>query len=258
MPAQLFISMHILYLIPVADVSRPFSNLIIDLTRIHFPHGCVRLDRRTYSLSPFKSSSMSIGIEASLHDYEKKLVRDLSKSFLYQDFISGFPDLSPESQVRLLHSWPWTRELAEDAFTASRKVPTQLRQSGALREDTHENTKQEVGDASLQWPNDAIISGESLQSEQLLAVEITSILQSWESVTTFEIWSLVQMCCTILRSSDDTSRKLRAALSDCKFSESHLDSVENTCTMETWNTGPQKCGSIINIASPQTFILLDA
>ncbi|KAL6821136.1 kinase-like domain-containing protein [Trichoderma sp. SZMC 28015] len=32
------------------------------------------------------------------------------------------------------------------------------------------------------------------------------------------------MCCTIFRSSEDTSRKLDAALTDCKFLESHVDS----------------------------------
>lgn len=259
---------------------------------------------------------MSIDIKVSLHDYEKKLLRDFFESFLSQDFINDLPDLSPESQVMLLHSWSWTRKLAEDACTvcfsedwianhgksaatawpviprfwerdvrcfysnhsrlalllrdnpelesrfkdtedgqlptlrlylssddrwywnivailrvivdgddkASRKILAQLRQSGALREDTHEGANQEVGDASLRWPNDTIISGESPPFEQPPAVEITSILQSWGSVTTCEIWSLVQMCCTILRSPEDTSRKFHAALSDCNFLESHVDS----------------------------------
>lgn len=259
---------------------------------------------------------MSIDVKVSLHDYEKKLLRDFFESFLSQDLINDLPDFPPESQVILLHSWSWTRKLSEDACTVcfsedwianhgksaaiawpviqrfwerdvrcfysnhsrlalllrdnpelepqfkstedgelptlrlylspedrwywkivaviqlivdgddkvSRKILTQLRQSEALREDTHESAKQEVDDVSLRWPNDTITSGESSQFEQPLAVEVTSILQSWESVTNFEIWSLVQMCCTILRSSEDTSRKLHAALSDCNFLESHMDS----------------------------------
>lgn len=60
---------------------------------------------------------MSIDIKISLHDYEKKLLRDFFESFLSQDFINSLPDLSSESQVMLLHSWSWTRKLAEDACT---------------------------------------------------------------------------------------------------------------------------------------------
>lgn len=259
---------------------------------------------------------MPIDIKVSLHEYEKKLLGDFSKSFLSQDFINGLPDLSVESQVRLLHSWSWTRKLAEDACTvcfsedwianhgnsaaiawpviqrfwerdvrcfysnhsrlalllrdnpelesrfkntedgqlptlrlylspedgwywrivailrhivdgddkAVREILTQLRQSEALREDTHESARQEVGDASLRWPNNTPVGGESSQFEQSPTIEIKSILQSWESVTTFEIWSLVQMGCIILRSSEDTSRKLHVALSDCNFLESHVNS----------------------------------
>lgn len=131
--------------------------------------------------------------------------------------------LSPEDR------WYWRivailRHIVDGDDKASREILTQLRQSEALCEDTDVGAKQEVGDASLRWPNNTIVGGEFSQFEQSPAVEITSILQSWENGTTFEIWSLVQMCCTILRSSEDTSRKLHAALSNCNFLESHADS----------------------------------
>ncbi|KAL6794585.1 hypothetical protein GGI42DRAFT_139701 [Trichoderma sp. SZMC 28013] len=207
---------------------------------------------------------MSMDIKVSLHGFEKKHLRDffpiLSISRLYQSisrFVSRIifwerdvrrlalllrddPELESRFKdtedgqfpaLRLYLSpegrWYWRivtiiRLIVDGDNKASRKILTLLRQSEALREGTHESAKREVGDASLQWPNDT-------SQQDLHHVTHTPRYQS-------------KYCSWILEKAGQPTK-------------SNLW-VENTT--ETWNIGSQKHGSIVNIASPQIFILLNA
>lgn len=143
---------------------------------------------------------------------------------------------SPDGQLPMLrlhlshedkHYWRIVAMIAimvDDIDEVNRNLVTRLCQSPRLKSSSKqyfEAASEEVYDVR---PGDGNSSSERPDLEARPTAQITSILESFGTFPKFEIWSLVQMCCVVLRSSEDSSQELHASLLDCGFFEFHVQS----------------------------------
>lgn len=116
------------------------------------------------------------------------------------------------------------RMMVDDEDDERRKLVIHMSQSQSL--DAFDEKDKEMISRAVEKGLDPLPGNEELENGTKLgqhsAVEIESILSSWKKTKTFEVWSLVQICCSILRSSQEYIHQLDTAPSDCGFPESHF------------------------------------